>query len=163
MRVELTAEEVGAARRYSALVLATPTMDKPNYSNLHGPLRFFIGELGELAFEKLVQGRGLDYRRMNNSEGRPDDCDFLIGGKKIDVKTTLHPRAKWLAMHPEQLERRKPSDFFVGVTGTVNDDDSASMVIHGWISSREFLARSVLKTIITPTRVMNLSDLRAFP
>lgn len=65
------------------------------------------GCIGEIAFEKVLADRGIEYHtdRENFVNRNADDFDFEINGYKIDVKvakTNKNPGDRWTYGYPQQ-------------------------------------------------------------
>ncbi len=77
------------------------------------------GCIGELAFEQLLITKNLSYKvdRENYKDRNADEYDFLINGKKLDVKvakksTTNAPNDNWTYGYPSE-QKPASKDFIV--------------------------------------------------
>ena len=134
---------VAKAAVYNWIVLQTDNVVKnPNYTGFSTPTRFFDGELGELAFGQYLWQQFVSFTRCNNMEGFPDNGDFVVQGKVINVKNTLHPQAKMLMMPNAQFEKHH-ADYYVGCKTKLYPADHVLFShgicqIYGWISRDQF-------------------------
>ena len=84
-----------------------------------------IGCMGEIAFEKILNERGIEYNtdRENFEDRNADDFDFQIDDFKIDVKvakTDKMPNDRWTYGYPQQQ---------VGM--------EKDIVVVGWVSPQQ--------------------------
>ena len=157
VKIILTNQEVDQARAYEKAVMSTPTMRLKNYTGLSTQGRYFVGELGEIAFEKLLQGRGTEYQRSYNDQGGPDDGDFIVNGIVIDVKNSINPAAKRLLVSDAQYKKH-PSAMYVGAS-TILSDKGAVVEIHGWVLAEDFIRRGKPFTLRIPSTAMLYNEL----
>lgn len=99
-----------------------------------------LGCIGEIAFEEYLKKKGYDYNldQTDFSESNSDEFDFLIGGKRFDIKvakksTNRPPTDAWTYGYPE--EQRPMSKDFV-VVGWV-DFNNNEIGFYGWITGQE--------------------------
>jgi len=127
------------ALSYSDKILGlSKIQNTPNYTGLENPGRFFIGELGEIAFATWLDSNHpeISYKRLRNDAGHSDDGDFLIGSNHIDVKNTAHPRARYLMMPKAQFSLHH-RQIYVAARTTIADG-GANVEMCGWIDRQHF-------------------------
>lgn len=92
---------------------------RDNYTELEANDRYYIGYLGEFAFEEALRSRGK--KAIHNiilngaSAGEDFTCFFKIGPKKIDVKTASMHYAKGMAFPKSQYNYLSDKYIYVGV------------------------------------------------
>ena len=161
VRIDLPAEAVDEARAYSDAILANPHI-KPggNYTGLEKGERFFVGYLGEWAFrEWLMQSRVHVFSWGRRTDGKADEFDFKVGDTTIDIKTSDHPKARYLMMPEVQLARTH-SITLVGCTLNL-DLDNMHALLWGSIQTVQFRAISALTHRKIATREILLEHLPA--
>ena len=106
-----------------------------------------LGCIGEIGFESCLKERNIEYTTDNEdfSERNSDEFDFLIGGKKIDVKvakkTTVNPpKDSWAYGYPE--EQNPISKDYV-IVGWV-DFKNKNIAFYGWIEGGNIANYSVV-------------------
>ncbi|MEO6187609.1 MAG: hypothetical protein ABIO82_02265 [Ginsengibacter sp.] len=94
-----------------------------------------LGCLGELAFERLLVSKNLPYivDRENYVDRNSDEFDFLMNGKKVDIKvakkTTLNPPGdNWTYGYPKEQHPLQKDFVVVGWIDFTNE----SVGIYGW-------------------------------
>jgi hypothetical protein len=130
--VLLTSKQLDEAR-----VLAIETYEKfknfPGYYN-NKPDSHLKGKLGELAVEQALKNVGIDCDSAFRDVNRDRECDILIEGRRLEVKTWSD--AYWLQMGRciavGQLPRlKKKADFVVWCSTPYVDGDVAQVRIYG--------------------------------
>ena len=107
-----------------------------------------IGCLGEIAFQKILQDCGISYQvdEGDFSERNSDEFDFLINGKKVDIKvakksTPNFPSDKWTYGYPEQQNPSKKDFVVVGWVDFYNEE----VGFYGWIRGNQISNFSVVR------------------
>ena len=89
----------------------------PNYTGIEKKDRFYYGFLGELAFEELLRVRHKKaiHKVILNGKSQDEDflCSFLIGDKKVDIKTSPLSYARWMLFPKSQYAEQ--GYIYVGV------------------------------------------------
>ncbi len=151
IRVYLSETERAECAEYSRTVLGR--VYGPNYTGLESADRFFVGRCGELAVRKWAIMERLNFEETVNDLGIPDQQDFLFfpsaGPLRANVKTTLHPRGRYL-MQPASQATRHEQDVYIGVNGTDNGL-TVDLMLWGVISRERFIeqAERVMRRIET--------------
>jgi len=110
-KYKLTEEAIWEAEAYQDLVNTTPTLLRQNYTNLNEPNRYKVGYLGEWGFKQFLDEVEVGYKWFRNTDGFSDSCDFLVMGKKIDIKTASKSGYKMMMFPANQ---RMGKDIYVG-------------------------------------------------
>lgn len=99
-----------------------------------------LGCMGEVAFEHLLQQKGIEYKldETDFTQRNSDEFDFLIGGNKIDVKvakksTANPPNDKWTYGYPEEQRPATKDYVVVGWIDFVNKE----VGFYGWLSGQQ--------------------------
>lgn len=90
-----------------------------------------IGRLGELLVRRYFNTCGIEYKEPEEeySPDAGDSCDFIVKGRKIDVKTSK--KFKQICLNKGQYWKAyyKKIDYFIGVWIS---EDLKSATIFGW-------------------------------
>jgi len=161
IRVDLPEDAVGEARAYSDAILANPHIQPGgNYTGLEKGERFFVGYLGEWAFRQwLMDTKVHSFNWGRRTDGKADEHDFKVGSTTIDIKTSDHPKARFLMMPEVQLSRTR-SETLVGCTLNLDLDDMFAL-LWGSIQTNQFRAISALTHRKIATREILLEQLPA--
>ena len=99
-----------------------------------------LGCIGEIAFEEFLKHKGYEYGldQTDFSKSNKDEFDFLIGGKKFDIKiakkSTLRPPSDgWTYGYPKE-QNPMTKDFIV--VGWI-DFKSKEIGFYGWITGKK--------------------------
>lgn len=136
-----------------------------------------MGKLAELAFSRVLEFNNLVSKIDLGYifyDGGPDDGDFIIGSKRIDVKATTLT-GKFLHVNQVAINKRKelglpPIDYYVSTTVDYKNYKAygfVDVIVHGFISSEKLLTKGQHwlnksnKNLIerTKTTVFDLADL----
>jgi|GEM_PF-2674589 hypothetical protein len=101
-----------------------------------------VGIIGEMFFELFLEEHGVPYEKDDfedrENPKNPDKFDFMIAGKKIDVKTGLFRRGVDIVLHQDSVGLLIPADQFeekdidIYVFVAIDQSDLIAHVI-GWI------------------------------
>lgn len=88
IHIHLTQEDIQEAREFNNKLKALKT--GLNSRIVGTKDHEIIGLLGQKAFKKYLDHLKVHYEELNEKFGRHlgDSCDFIIGGKKVDVKSS---------------------------------------------------------------------------
>lgn len=136
-----------------------------------------LGKLAELGFSRALEVNGLVSKHDLGYiffDGGPDDGDFIIGSKRIDVKATT-VAGRFLHVNKVAIDKRRELglpeiDYYVSTTVDIRNYKTygfVDVIIHGFISSENLLTKGQHwlnksnKNLIerTKTTVFDLSDL----
>jgi len=135
MIIEITEQAKEDARKYAEAIKKKGINDINNYTKISISDRFYIGYLGEWAFNeylKLIKLKST-VKWSRDSDGMADDGDFFFDGKIIDVKTASQSYYKNIMMPLEQFEKHK-RDYYVAVK--LNQLEDTAEII-GYINYEE--------------------------
>lgn len=110
----ITEDAYREAKNYQDAIYKTSTMKKDNYTRLSAENRYLNGWIGEWGFKQFLDESEIKYQHNLRTDGKPDNGDFIIGGKIIDVKTASKSFHRKLLVSEIQYQKHR-SDFFVGV------------------------------------------------
>ena len=106
-----------------------------------------LGCVGELAFEEYLKQKSINYSLDNSdfTQTNSDEYDFLINGKKIDVKvakksTGRRPTDGWTYGYPNE---QNPSSKDFVVVGWV-DFTNEEIGFYGWITGSQISKYTVV-------------------
>lgn len=106
-----------------------------------------IGCMGELGFETLLQQQGVSYEldQTDFQYRQSDEFDFLINGKKIDIKvakksTVATPNDSWTYGYPQE---QHPQQKDIIVVGWI-DFERSEIGFYGWITGSQVAQFSVV-------------------
>lgn len=105
-----------------------------------------LGCMGEIAFEHLLNQKNIRYNldETDFTQHNSDEYDFLLGGKKIDVKvakTEKTPHDGWTFGYPEE---QRPSTKDYVVIGWV-DFVKKEVNFYGWLTGDAVAKTQVVK------------------
>ena len=80
----------------------------------------YIGKLGEIAFRKFLDEKGVLFKELKYNGNEWDKCDFVISDKLIDVKSTEEASYKKYMMIPKPQFENKKKDFYVSIVVNQN-------------------------------------------
>lgn len=83
IKVSIKPEEITQAHKESDELDAIKTYEKFNCKNN------FIGRLGEIVFERFLHDNQIPHITVSFVKKGWEDEDFVIDGKKVDIKTTF--------------------------------------------------------------------------
>ena len=157
MKIQITREMLDKARLLSE-EFAKLNTDKENHifkteDNLE---KKRIGFLGELAFEEFLKQEKLNYEK-DDCLFREDKYDFLIGSKKIDIKTTTWMYYnKWNKLYVNKTQAEKDKiDVFIYV---VIHLDKAE--IFGFIERNDLIKLNINTIMPSPAYEIDKTDLK---
>lgn len=106
-----------------------------------------LGCIGEIAFEEYLRQKGHQYSldQTDFSETNSDEFDFLIGGKKIDIKvakksTARPPSDGWTYGYPQEQNPISKDFIIVGWVDFTNRE----VGLYGWITGERVSRFSVV-------------------
>lgn len=128
--IKLTPKQIETVQARAA---ARGTLNTRTIVKGEGNVVGFAGEeMFSQAFPKAVKADSRDY-------------DFVLNGKKIDVKTRgsdKTPRMDWDCKIPEYSVNQQACDIYVFV---ISRNDASSGLVLGWISKQDFKAKAKLQ------------------
>jgi len=90
IKMELTAEDKNwAVKKANADLKALEGTNYKSRFNTNKKENEITGNIGEAVFHRWLKINGVEHDWQNNKIGEADDYDFLIDGKKWDVKTIM--------------------------------------------------------------------------
>jgi hypothetical protein len=105
-----------------------------------------LGCMGELAFEHWLISLNYEYQvdRESFKERNSDEFDFLIQGRKIDIKvakksTSNHPNDNWTYGYPQEQNPASKDYIVVGWIDYIKKE----VGFYGWITGQEVSLFSV--------------------
>ncbi len=114
-----------------------------------------LGCMGELAFEQMLIKKKLLYTvdRENYEERNSDEFDFLINGKKLDIKvakksTPNSPNDNWTYGYPNEQNPASKDFIVIGWVDFVNHTVS----FYGWITG----------IAVTEFKVVNINSYKGY-
>lgn len=154
--IRLTEIDMCEARRRATEIASHPWIrDTDNYTGLASPDRWLVGCMGEIACHKWAEQEQLMYFETTNTSGRPDTQDFIFEFKdgrsaRVNVKNSMHPRARYLMQPEDQAVRHTDQDVYIGASGEY-DGDEAVIRLWGAIPRLHFLtaAARVMRDVRT--------------
>jgi hypothetical protein len=131
-----------------------------------------LGCLGELAFEEYLKQKGVVYVLDTSDFGNKntDEFDFLVKGKKIDVKvakksTQKPPNDNWTYGYPKEQNPSTKDFIIVGWVDFTNKE----VGFYGWMSGKRISQYKVVSTnsfvgypYLTPNHEFRWGDLNKF-
>ena len=105
IRYKLNDEIRKEARDYQKKVMETNTMNHANYTNLESDGRYFVGYLGEWAFDRFLNENQIPHKWDCKADGYSDKADFIINNKLIDVKTSSDGGYKIMLISAAQVNK----------------------------------------------------------
>lgn len=115
-QIEITNKMRLRAKIMEAQILEKFKEDK-NYTGISIDDRFYIGYLGELAFQKLLHDANKQYSYVPTTDGKAGGADFVVIAHReleIEIKTTAHPNAEHILIPQKQFELYI-YDIYIGV------------------------------------------------
>lgn len=144
IEIILTDKIKSKAREWADKISKTRTLTHySNYTRLNIDDRYYYGYLGEIAFWKVLHDHHSNYKYEPKFDGKSDGCDFIVNGKKVDVKTAskstyrniMLPKSQWVS---------KYRDYYVGVQ--INGDEA---IIHGYCTHSDFKESEFGRGVVT--------------
>ncbi|MEO6639061.1 MAG: hypothetical protein ABIN25_12345 [Ginsengibacter sp.] len=106
-----------------------------------------LGCIGELAFEQMLTQKNLSFKvdRENYKHRNSDEFDFLINGKKLDIKvakksTANAPNDNWTYGYPSEQNPVSKDFIVVGWIDFVNNN----VGFYGWITGEAVSKKAVV-------------------
>lgn len=161
-KVTLNREQRAEAMAWADKVRGKIEPTGPNYTGLTTPDRFIAGRFGEVAFMLWAKDRFVDFEETSRSDGRPDQQDFFVWTKderklKLNVKNSLHPRARKL-MQPVAQARRHDADLYLGCT-SIDYETDVEVTLHGVVTKAYWKAHRSRENVKVNTYTLPLAEL----
>lgn len=138
------AQEAECRRYHNAVIKALG--DRPTYTGLQEPDRYYVAHAGELAFKEWLDACGIAYTWTPREDGRSDAQDFIVwraNGQQMTVNAkNSHVRGAKCLMQPVKQAQAWSQDLYVGSTG-IRSEGGIIQVLHGgirkpeWVEARE--------------------------
>lgn len=138
-----------------------------NYTRLEEHDRWFVGECGELAFQKWLKYWKIPFEKTSRDDGHADKQDFIVWARdgrpaRIGVKNTHSARGRNLMMPVSQYkdleEKGTLPDIWVGCSGR-DTGREVGILIWGAIPELQFAAIKIERMVKVPSYMTRLDKL----
>jgi len=163
----ISAQMIREARERAMRLMKITENDTPRFQTDEF-LNKSVGIIGEMFFELFLQEHGIPYEKDDfedrENPRKPDEFDFKVAGKKIDVKTGLFRRGVDIVLHKDSVGLLIPADQFeekdidIYVFIAIDQSDLVAHAV-GWITRALVPFRGYIKNIRTRSWCVPISRL----